>query len=793
MTDRWYYKHEGQTHGPATVGELHQLMVCGRLTPTHAVWPEGASETAAIPVEAALDRPAGLHHAETGPEWLGDVRHAEARPARTAGQPGWLDDVRQAENNAPAAAPATPAVASTPAEPLRQAPAARGSSQLHGRRASGLYDPALILGGVVAAGILVVAGWVGLKMVGNGGPDEQVPPPVAAGPTPETPSQPAAAVEAPPDLADVLAVSEDLKSADPRQRIAALLALGKAGPAARVVLPALIDALNDADGDVRQQALAALDRVGALSREDLPILSVALLDKSPAVRAYAASALASIGVEASDELPALAELRDDPDEQVRAEAEKAHAQLKKQMLAELTTRLKADAGDVRADAARQLGDLGPEASPAIANLTDCLADPNSAVRQAAGDALVQMGPQVVPVLVQALKDDNPAVRGVAIRALAQLGADAQEAVPGLVALTGDTRVGQDAIAALDAIRADAAPALVRALAVEPSKTRQQVLTDVLARIGPEAAPALEHALQVVRPEARARLAEVLQRVGPLPPARSLPKLTGKAGEIYADLRGLFDRWDLNHDGRLDRAEVERAFAAKAPRPGDRDLARDPRTFLARLDRDGDGRISREEYERWARGHAEKLHKELGARQRLEQQRAKLRQEVTANLLGNQGRAVQARQEGQTLAREAAAARRHLDETAKAKALAEQHAHELAAATERPKAAEREQDTQAHALAKRKARDDAQFLAQVHQQALAEAKHKQEELRQHRAQVTEALRVQQRQAQKNLSRTYAQLGVLQRQLAANQRRGGYQGAVPFVDRRFHQAWRQRGLR
>ncbi len=68
---------------------------------------------------------------------------------------------------------------------------------------------------------------------------------------------------------------------------------------------------------------------------------------------------------------------------------------------------------VRRQAARALGQMGPEAEPAVAELTKALEDAAPEVREAAVQALGKIGPAAapaIPALIKALEDDAGAVK-----------------------------------------------------------------------------------------------------------------------------------------------------------------------------------------------------------------------------------------------------------------------------------------------------------------------------------------------------------------------------------------------
>jgi HEAT repeat protein len=637
--------------------------------------------------------------------------------------------------------------------------------------------------------VLGLAGLGGLLLILNLSGSEEPAPPVVGPVEPKPGGSPKEELETPRGLVEVLAVSEDLNESKPAKRIAALLALGRAGEQARAVLPALIEALKDEDPEVRIQAQAALDKIGPPTSEDLPVLSLALQDEAPEVRAFAAGAVAQLGLEARDELPTLTELADDEDALVSAAAQKAREKLEKLLLAELTRRLKEEASaDARREAARELGDIGPDASSAVPSLTEALGDPNSAVRQAASEALVQVGPEVVPVLIQTLKDENVAVRSATISALARFGPDAQEAVPALLGLADDRRIGTEVVNSLVVLGEDAVPAMVRVLVIEQVPARVDLLVEILVKIGPGALPAIEYALLAPRPEIRGRLTRVVERIGPVKVVTAQAELTGQAGVIYNDLRGLFDRWDHGRRGYLDRMDLDRAFRAahlEAVKANPKAKLERPESFLRRLDRDGDGKVSRAEYERWARGHAEKLHQENLAREKLRTEQNHLKKDVKTHLAQNQAEAVRARKEAQKHTQEIAEAKRRVEQQEKAHKEAEHRAREQAEARKKAESQHKQAEAKAHAEKEHKARQEAQRHAEAREKERKVAQAREKELHTRKAQAAAALGTQQKHAKAAQAQAHANLAKQQRAQAANQHRAGYQAHVAAVDRHVQQ--------
>jgi HEAT repeat protein len=120
-------------------------------------------------------------------------------------------------------------------------------------------------------------------------------------------------------------------------------------------------------------------------------LLVTLKSEKPAERAAAARILGEIGPAAKDAVADLQAALADPDK------------------------------DVRRSAARSLGDIGPASRPAVAALGKALRDGDAQVRQAAAYALGRIGdPAAKPMLETAKKDKNEGVKRTAKEALKAL-------------------------------------------------------------------------------------------------------------------------------------------------------------------------------------------------------------------------------------------------------------------------------------------------------------------------------------------------------------------------------------
>ena len=165
----------------------------------------------------------------------------------------------------------------------------------------------------------------------------------------------------------------------------------------------------------------------------------------------------------------------------------------------------------RADLLRAIGAFGPDAAPAMSELSKALADPDARVRGAAAWALSQMGAAAAPAvgeLSKALGDSDARVRSTAGVALRAMGPKASAAAQGLIRALDDPMPYVRALAAdaLGNIGASAGPSAVDALRVHLRKAGEQIyvlrsLSSALGNIGPTAAsglPELERMLKLPR-------------------------------------------------------------------------------------------------------------------------------------------------------------------------------------------------------------------------------------------------------------------------------------------------------
>ena len=121
------------------------------------------------------------------------------------------------------------------------------------------------------------------------------------------------------------------------------------------------------------------------------------------------------------------------------------------------------AGLVHIAAMRAIAAIGPDAAPAIPELSRMLQGKDLQETWEAGYALGAMGPEAVRVLTAALHSEYPAVMQAALAGLRQVGPAAREAVPSMIEKLGhhDPAVREWAVSALAGIGQPAVPELLQ--------------------------------------------------------------------------------------------------------------------------------------------------------------------------------------------------------------------------------------------------------------------------------------------------------------------------------------------
>jgi HEAT repeat protein len=216
--------------------------------------------------------------------------------------------------------------------------------------------------------------------------------------------------------------------------------------------------------------------MGAGGQEDVPPLVKALREGDKRARAEAAEELGLIGPAATDALPALREAGKGADARVRVSATLA------------------------------LTRIDPKERAAVPALAAALKDSAAEVRAAAATALGKLGPaggKAVPELTKALEDGDLKVRWAAADALGQIGPGAKAAVPALLEALKNEQPSLRALAAQalgevgrEGGAKDAVPALLKSLR-DPERQARRQAAWALAKLGAAGTPDAKEAVKIL--------------------------------------------------------------------------------------------------------------------------------------------------------------------------------------------------------------------------------------------------------------------------------------------------------
>jgi HEAT repeat protein len=190
-------------------------------------------------------------------------------------------------------------------------------------------------------------------------------------------------------------------TSNPEQRALAAQALGLLKPVPREAIPPLAAALRDPEPDVRTSVVHTLTRLGQQPNGGpavTPALLGALKDPEPGVRKEAAASFRSMEAPPRNAIAALVEALRDPIAAGRAEAAFGlmgfYSPPAREAVPALSTAFAQDPDrQVRVNAARTLGLMGPVARDAVPTLRAGLRDPDESVRSAAAEALQIIEPR----------------------------------------------------------------------------------------------------------------------------------------------------------------------------------------------------------------------------------------------------------------------------------------------------------------------------------------------------------------------------------------------------------------
>ncbi len=252
----------------------------------------------------------------------------------------------------------------------------------------------------------------------------------------------------------------DLKSPTQGTRTRATVALAKIKPTPPEVVIATADLLKEEDWSVRNQVLMVLGNMGADASIALPQIMAVLDDENEHVRRSAASALTRVPATTRETRLALVQALESDDRYLRTQAGYALAKAKD------------GSAVVAAELARIAASENRQASMTAFNVLE---------KQSAAD--------VVPLLVPMLISDDQQIRQNAARVIGNFGPEASAAVPTLITLLDQYPHYLMAVHTLGRIgpgAKDAVPALLLLFErSDPSRELRLAITGALTRIGPK--------------------------------------------------------------------------------------------------------------------------------------------------------------------------------------------------------------------------------------------------------------------------------------------------------------------
>jgi len=246
------------------------------------------------------------------------------------------------------------------------------------------------------------------------------------------------AVDAVPQLVALLSAPIDKPSnEDYYFRAACTEALGKIGPVHESVIPTLIEALSCKYDKVREAAARGLWNIGPPARDAVPALLATLDRNSSSPTAAVVNALCAIGVDADVAVPKFIPL------------------LENRMIV--------------SEVATNLGSFGSAAASAVPYLAALIDETQETqTNWAVIRALGEIGPDALPALTQLLDSESLWTRAAAAQAVGTIGPEAASAIPKLDAFleVPDDRLRNAALRGLAGIGEPAFDAMRRAIRSE---------------------------------------------------------------------------------------------------------------------------------------------------------------------------------------------------------------------------------------------------------------------------------------------------------------------------------------
>ncbi|MCP4858595.1 MAG: hypothetical protein GY903_29305 [Fuerstiella sp.] len=292
----------------------------------------------------------------------------------------------------------------------------------------------------------------------------------------------------------IAALVHHLESGSSAEKLDAATRLGHLGPYASHAVSGLARALTSGDPALKYEVLVALGHIGPLATESIDEVAVVLSSDILPLRAAALDTLRRIGTVPPAVAEEVEELATDSTEAVMTAAVRC-----------LVTMEREDSAAVAA---------------AVPGLVKALSNQRPSVRNAAANALVEIGESVVPSLRNPLGSDQAVVRRKSCEVAGRLGDAAAGLVPLLVARLSDEDklVVRSAASALGEVRSEpelVLPRLQQLLADDSASVRAVALS-ALAEFGPLAGKTIPAVCRMINDDStivRAAAARALGQIG----------------------------------------------------------------------------------------------------------------------------------------------------------------------------------------------------------------------------------------------------------------------------------------
>jgi HEAT repeat protein len=269
------------------------------------------------------------------------------------------------------------------------------------------------------------------------------------------------------------------------------------GPDASAAVPAIMRVLENLDEHeyVRGGAAWALGLIGSKAADAVPLLARTLSSKHVSVRRNAARAIGKIAAAQTggsigptspispigpmlgpNEIADLLKLLSgDEDAAVRVSAAIVLWQIQRhpKVIPALESMLRSRQGSTAPEAAFAVGELGPDAEPAVPALVAALAHPDNDTRRAAAHSLGRIGPAAIPALRNAIGSGEDQAKCHVVEALGWIGPSSVDALIGALASPSPPvrRSAARALGRLGPAAKQAEPALVKAVSDPESELR----------------------------------------------------------------------------------------------------------------------------------------------------------------------------------------------------------------------------------------------------------------------------------------------------------------------------------